>query len=115
MTIHAIMQALSLKSFTSTVNGEMTVADSYVSDLLSDVMANCKEGSLWITLQTHMNIVAVAAMKRIPAIILINDRKPDDDALRKADAEGVALLGTSQPAFEVAGKLYDLLKRGVAE
>ncbi|MGE5894652.1 MAG: serine kinase [bacterium] len=115
MTIHAIMQSLSLKSFTGTVNGEKTISDSYVSDLLSDVMANCREGSLWITLQTHMNIVAVASMKKIPAIILINGRKPDDEALRKAEAEGVALLGTTQPAFEVAGKLYSLLKRGVME
>jgi len=111
MKIREVTEALSLSHFTGPTNEDQEVAGAYVSDLLSDVMANCPEGGLWITLQTHVNIVAVASMRKIPAIILINGRKPEEPTLKKAAAEGIALLGTSEHAFEVAGKLYALLRR----
>lgn len=110
MKIREVAEVLSLSHFTSPSNDDQEVTDAYVSDLLSDVMANCPEGGIWITLQTHVNIVAVATMRKIPVVILINGRKPEEPTLKKASDEGIALMGTSAPAFEVAGKLYALLR-----
>jgi predicted transcriptional regulator len=80
----------------------------YVSDLLSDVMANAKPGDLWITLQTHQNIVAVASLKEIVGIILIGGREPEKTTLAKAEEENIPILLTNLPAFEVVGRLYHL-------
>jgi hypothetical protein len=84
------------------------ISGGYVSDLLSDVMANCEEGNIWITLQIHMNIVAVATMKDIAAIILVNSREPEQDTIEKADEENVVIMASELPAFELVGRLYEL-------
>jgi hypothetical protein len=71
-------------------------------------MANTKDGYIWITLQTHQNIVAVATLKELSGIILVNNRTPDADTLKKADEEGIPILVSSLSAFEIAGLLYNL-------
>jgi len=80
----------------------------YVSDLLSDVMANAKAGDVWVTLQVHQNIVAVAALKELAAIILIGGRQPEKLTLAKAEEENIPLLLSDLPAFEMAGRLYQM-------
>jgi predicted transcriptional regulator len=79
-----------------------------VSDLLSDVMANAKAGDLWVTLQTHQNIVAVASLKEIAGIIIIGGREPEKATLAKAEEEKIPILLTNLPAFEVVGRLYQM-------
>jgi len=94
---------------------DVDVAGGYVSDMLSDVMGNAPEGALWITLQKHQNIVAVAVMKSLAAVVLVKGRQPDEDTLSRAKEEDVVLLKTPLSAFEVVGKLYALgLGRGEA-
>jgi hypothetical protein len=82
------------------------VSGGYASDLLSDVMANGRPGNVWITLQTHQNIIAVAKLRSLAAIVLVNDRRPDPETLKSAEDERVPLLSTGEPAFRVCGKLY---------
>jgi predicted transcriptional regulator len=84
------------------------VTGGYVSDMLSDVIAHSEKGNIWITLQTHLNIIPVASMKEISGIIIVNGRQPDQDALKKAEEEKVPVLGTDMKAFQVVGRLYQL-------
>lgn len=84
----------------------------YASDLLSDVMANSRKGDIWITLQVHPNIVAVAKLKDIVGIIMINGRKPEKETINKAQAEGIPIMTSEMPAFEIIGKLYNMGIRG---
>ena len=109
MKLSEIVEKLSLD--VKTVNDSLTqeVTGVYVSDLLSDVMANSKDGNLWITLQTHLNIVAVAGLKNLAGIIIVNSRQPEKEITAKAQSENVTIMSTSLPAFEVAGKLYQML------
>ena len=64
---------------------------------------------MWVTLQAHPNIVAVATLRELSGIIVVNERKPDDDTLAKADQEGAPILGTELSAYEVCGRLYSLM------
>jgi hypothetical protein len=75
---------------------------------MSDVMANAEEGCLWITLQTHVNIVAVAAMKELAGIVLINGREPEVETLEKAEDKKIPILVSQLPAFELIGRLYQM-------
>jgi hypothetical protein len=84
------------------------VTGGYVSDMLSDVIAHSKMGNVWVTLQTHLNIIPVASMKELSGIIIVNGRQPDKDTLKKAEEEKVPILGTDMRAFQVVGKLYQL-------
>lgn len=83
------------------------VTGGYCGDLLSDVMANSFKGTVWLTIQGHQNILAVAVLKEMAAIILVNGRLPDDDTKAKADDEGIPILVCDLPAYQLAGQLYE--------
>jgi hypothetical protein len=108
MKLQEIVDGLSLEVKTASSNLTREVTGGYVSDLLSDVIANSKEGNVWITLQIHQNIVAVATLKELSGIILVNNRNPDAETLKKAEDEGIPIMASPLPAFELVGKLYTL-------
>ena len=85
------------------------VAGGYTSDLLSDVMGNSREGQVWITMQTHMNVIAVATLKDHAAVIFVSGNRPAPEVKEKAVAEGVTLLATRDEAFIISGKIYTLI------
>ena len=92
------------------------VTGGYASDLLSDVIANARAGDLWITLQRHVNIVAVASMKDLAGVVLVNGRQPEEETIEKAEAEHVPLLVSGMPTFELAGRLCEIgLRRTVGK
>lgn len=91
---------------------EQEVTGGYVSDLLSDVIANAEEGCLWITVQRHLNIVAVAQLKKLAGIVLSRGGQPDAAVLDRAVQEGLFILATPDDSFAVAGKLYALVCAG---
>lgn len=109
MNVKDVQQALELKIFGGEKGLEQEVTGGYVSDLLSDVMGNATEGMAWITLQTHLNVMAIASLKDLAAVILVNGNRPEEDMLEKANEEDIPVLGTNLSTFEIAGKLYQLI------
>lgn len=109
MTLKEITQELGLDVLTAKDMLDVEIKNGYTSDLLSDVMANAKEGNLWITLQVHQNIVAVAKLKELCGIIIVNNRQPEEETVKKAEEEKVPLLRTTDSAFSVSGKIYGLI------
>jgi predicted transcriptional regulator len=91
-------------------NQKRPIRGCYISDLLSDVMAKANEGDLWITLQTHTNIVAVSIIKGISAIMLTNGRRPEEETAKRAEKEGMPILVYQGSTFEAAGKVYLILR-----
>ena len=86
----------------------ITPNGGYTSDLLSCVMAGAKSGNIWITLQAHMNIVAVAAMLDIVAVIITENAKPDAATIAKANEQCIILLSTPKASYEICGNLWEL-------
>jgi hypothetical protein len=112
MTLRDVALALGLDVLVENGGLEREVTGGYASDLLSDVIAHSRAGDLWITLQTHRNIVAVATLKELAAIVLVNGRTPDADTLAKAGEEKTIILSSRFPAFELIGRLYQMGIRG---
>jgi len=110
MKLREISEKLNLKVFSCETELDKEVTGGYASDLLSDVMGHSKEGQLWITLQTHKNIIGVASLKDLAGIILVKGFIPNTDTVALSQSEGIAILGTDMEAFELSGKLYNLLK-----
>ena len=111
MNLSDVVETLSLEVMTGKDRLQNNITGVYVSDLLSDVMGHSKEGNIWITLQTHLNIVAVAGLKNLSGIIIVGNRKLPEDVLQKAETEKTLLMTTPMQAFEVAGKLYQMLNK----
>ena len=100
---------------TEDVGGGPADADitrAYASDLLSDVLANAPTGGILLTLQVHLNVIAVASHAGLRAVIFSSGRRPDDDVIARAAEEGLALYGSRADTFELAGRLYELGLRG---
>ena len=112
MELTAIIETLDLDVKTSEGDLSRAVTGVYVSDLLSDVLAHASEGDLWLTLQGHPNIVAVAEMKDLSGIVLVNGRTPEDETLQKANEEAIPVLTSELPTFKLAGELFRLMGEG---
>jgi predicted transcriptional regulator len=110
MRLREIAEALELEPRSGSLEAE--ASGGYVSDLMSDVIAHAEAGDLWLTVQVHANIVAVAAMKDLAGIVLTGGREPEPETLRKAEAKNVPVLASKLPAFELSGRLYQLGLRG---
>ena len=108
MKLKKIINYLKLQNLTPKLNTDIKIVGCYVSDIMSDTLANASEGDLWITQQSHQTIIALASLKGIPAILLVNGKKPISEMVKKAEEEGIVFLATSMPCFEVAGRIYQL-------
>jgi hypothetical protein len=109
MNLQQIIDQLNLNVLTESRDfASIAPTGGYSSDLLSCVMAGAKKGQLWITLQAHLNIVAVAALNEVAAIIITENAQPDAASIEKANQQGVILLATSQPTYEINGKLWEM-------
>lgn len=108
MTVQELTEKLGLAVCCGADLSRRSITGGYAGDLLSDVMANSKAGDVWITMQVHVNIIAVAVLKELAAIILVNGRKPAEDTLKKAKEEKIPVLLSHLSAYEIAGKLYFL-------
>jgi predicted transcriptional regulator len=87
---------------------ERRIKDGYCGDLLSEIMANAPEGCVWLTIQGHQNIVAVAVLREMAAIIITGGQIPDEETLQKANQEEIPVLLWPNSAYELAGRLYAL-------
>lgn len=109
MTIRELVEHLQLEVLCGEAFLERPVTDVYVSDLLSDVLGNAYTGNIWITLHTHLNVVAVAVQKQLSAIVLVGNHRPDADTLEAAIRVKIPLLCTPKSTFETAGLTYQFL------
>lgn len=111
MTVKDIIEKIDLKAFTGNKGLSRVVSGGYTGDLLSDVMGHSQSGQVWITLQTHKNVMAVASLRDLAAVILVNGLDPNADMLQQALEENIPVLGTMEPAFDISGKLFKLLEK----
>ena len=111
MKILEITQLLDLKILSGQTGLSNEISGAYVSDLLSDVIGNASEGQIWITLQTHQNIIAVASLKDLAAVIIVKGAIPETDTIEKSNTENIPVLCTDLDTFSIAGRLYEILKK----
>ncbi len=109
MKVKELVEKLGLKILSGESGLERDIDGCYISDLLSDVMGNADAGNIWITLQTHKNVMAVASLKELSCIILVKNLGANEDTLKQSDEEEIPILQTSMTTYEIAGRVYNLL------
>ncbi len=108
MRLEEIVRSLELQVCAGAEHLDREVTGGYACDLLSYVMAKAKEGNLWLTIQGHANIVAVASLVGLSGVIVTEGAKIEPDTLQKAGQHEVVILTTPLPTYVVAGRLYEL-------
>ena len=109
MKLDRIAEQLGLELLTEGLEPDVTIAGGYTGDLLSNVLAVAQPGDLWITIQHHANVVAVAQVAGLSAVILANGVHPGDAMLQKARTAGIPIFAAQDTSFVLSGKLFALL------
>jgi len=108
MTLGELLKQAELEVKAGDEQLDTEVTGGYSGDLISMVLANGKEGNVWVTWLCHPNIVAAAVVVKLAAIIIVDGREPDEQTIQKANEEGIAILVTKLPAFEIIGRFHDI-------
>ena len=87
-------------------NEDTEISCGYTCDLLSWVMAHGAPGMAWVTVQTHLNVIAVAVLSEMACVILPENIDMEQESLNKARCEGMAILKSPLTAYEICGRLF---------
>ena len=109
MKVRELVEKLNLTVLSGESGLDRDIDGCYVSDLLSDVMGNAEMGNVWVTLQTHKNVMAIASLKELACVVLVKGQTAADDTLEQSNEEGIPFLGTTMQTYETVGKIYQLL------
>jgi hypothetical protein len=112
MSLKEIIKKLNLEVVSSSSFTDRQVAGGYAADLLSCAMKGAKKDYLWVTLQSHLNVVAVASLVDLAGVIITEGNRPDPETVLRAEKEGVTLLVTPRTTFTVVGELTSLGVKG---
>ena len=111
MKVSDLVKQMNLKVLAGEKGLEREVSGAYVSDLLSDVMGNARENQLWITLQVHQNVMAIASLKDLAAVILVKGLQPHENTIHHSNEEQIPLLSTTDSTFDISGKLFEIFRK----
>jgi predicted transcriptional regulator len=109
MTIKELVNKANLKVYSGEAGLNNEITGGYSCDLLSDVMGHAQTGNIWITLQTHKNVMAIASLKELSAIVLVKGLQPEQDTLDLSNEEHIPILGTDLQTFEITGLIHNLI------
>ncbi len=108
MRLQEIVDKLSLTVKAGQAGLDAQVTGGYAADLLSCAMAGARQGDVWITLQRHLNVLAIASLTELAGVFVTENKPVAADTLSKAEEEGIPIFSTPLTTFEVAGRLWEL-------
>ncbi len=105
MKVSDLASLIEARKLTTEVTEDREILCGYVCDLLSWVMAHGEEGMAWVTVQTHLNVIAVAALAEMACVVLPEGITMEQEVLDKANAEEMCVLSSPLTAYEICGRL----------
>jgi predicted transcriptional regulator len=109
MNLNGIVEALKLDKLNH-ASLDKVIEGVYIGDLLSLVMAKAKKNDCWLTVQTHLNVIAIASLLELAAVIIVEDQAVENEVIQKATEEGIVLLRSQLPAYELAIQMNHYLE-----
>lgn len=111
MTVKELSEKLNFKLVGGAEGITNDITGGYTSDLLSDVIGRAEQGNVWITLQTHKNVMAIASLKELACVIIVNGLEPAEDMVAQSNEENIPVLVTSESTFKVTGQVFNLINQ----
>lgn len=110
MTVSEVVEKLQLRIVAGEAGLQREINGVYICDLLSWVMSHANHSDVWITIQTHPNVVAVAALLELSCIIIPENAEVEEDTISKANEEEIPILSSFDSGFKISTDLYNILK-----
>lgn len=111
MIVRDFAEKMGMELVTDLSSGNNEISGVYVCDLLSWVMSHAKKGNAWITVHTHLNTVAVALLCEVSCIIVPEGIPVEEQTIKKASSEGIAVLTTKMSSYEICVKAHEMIGR----
>lgn len=108
MVVKDVIDQLQLKIVAGEKGLSKKITSGFVGDLLSVVMGKSKEGAIWITIQSHVNIIAVAVLNDLSCIVITEGFEVDQETIAKANEENIPILTTTDSSFNIVRGLIEL-------
>ena len=105
MKVSELIPLIEAKNLTPDLPADREVTCGYVCDLLSWVMSHGDSGMAWVTVQTHMNVIAVAVLAEMACVILPEGIDMEQESLNKAVQEEMIVLQSPLTAFDICGRM----------
>ncbi|MBT3377346.1 MAG: iron-sulfur binding hydrogenase [Lentisphaerae bacterium] len=109
MTLRDMIEELELCPLHLTDELDVEVSAPYCGDLLSDVLAHIPPQGMWLTIQGHVNIIAVAQLRDVACVVLVNGMAPDPQTIAKAKLQEINLCGSEKTSAELCMRLANML------
>ena len=115
---------MTLQQVCELLDGQFVCGESYADqkvesacgcDLMSDVLAFTRPGSVLLTGLTNPQVVRTAEMLDLKAIVFVRDKRPDQKTLDMAEKLGLVVILSPFPLYESCGKLYSAGMAGCQE
>ncbi|MBP8626537.1 MAG: hypothetical protein KBE27_02465 [Syntrophorhabdaceae bacterium] len=106
MTLKEVRDILDAEVFVGHDQLDMEVKTAFGADLMSDVLAFAKAGSLLLTGLTNPQVVRTSDVLDIAAIVIVRGKQPLPETIMLAEKLRIPILGTKYILFETAGRLY---------
>ena len=107
MKVKELAEELRMQVVSGTSGIDNDITGGYTSDLLSDVLGHAEQGNIWITLQTHKNVMAIASLKDLAAVVIVNNNQPEEEMIAHSNEEGIPVLVTNESSFAISSKIYN--------
>ena len=111
MKVKELLDELNLTLLTKDVSEDALYAEvkgGYASDLLSNAMGQAQPGMVWVTMQGHQNVAAVASLIGLACVIVAGEGPVAEETLHKANANDIVVASTKEPKKKIKRKRYEL-------
>ena len=108
MKVRELAEAIDMKLLTK-CDGDQDIAGVYACDLLSRVMSGCEEAMAWITVQTHLNVLAVAELNEAACIIIPEGIDVEQTTIEKAEEKNIPILSSELETYELCWRIHEVL------
>ena len=93
----------------SVADEDREIKGGYAGDLLSWVMGRAQAGDVWVTIMSNVNIVAVATLADVSAVVLAEGVALEEDVKETAQTRGVNVYSSPEDSFWLCGKIAEML------
>lgn len=107
MTLERIISILDCRILNMQDRPDIKVDSVYATDLMSDVLANCKKGSLLLTILSNLQSVRAAEMTEVKVVCYVSGKLPKPEALEHARKKKMTILTTSYSMYRACSLLHD--------
>jgi len=107
MKVNELLKNENFTLLNKDVDTNKVITSGYVCDLLSWAMANAKKGCAWVTVQTNINVIAIAHLHEMSCVIVTDSMVVKTDILKRATMENIPLITTKLNNYDVVKFLID--------